>query len=260
MTFWVAGAAIGGAVISSSIGSSAAKSAANTQAASADRAAALQNEQFNQTRNDQAPYRDAGGLYLNKLMHLLGQSPTVDSSSDPNFGLLSQKFDMGKFAQDPGYQFRLDQGNQALTRAAAASGTMGSGKFLKDAMAYNQGQASQEYGNAYNRYNMDNDKLFNRYASLAGIGQTATNQLQQAGQNYATNAGNSIMAGGNARASGYVGSANALSGGIGQAINGYQQNQLMNRLFPASGTPSVTYGSGFGTGSSFGNQDYGQYL
>lgn len=254
---WGMVAVAGAGLVGASMGASASKSAANTQAASADRAAALQKEQFDITRNDQAPYRDAGGLYLNKLMHLLGQSPTVDSSSDPNFGLLSQKFDMGKFAQDPGYQFRLDQGNQALTRAAAASGTMGSGKFLKDAMAYNQGQASQEYGNAYNRYKMDNDTLFNRYASLAGIGQTATNQLQQAGQNYATNAGSAIMGAGNARASGYIGGANAITGGIGQAVNGYQQNQLMNRLFPASGTGS---GGGFGTGSSFGNQDYGLYL
>ena len=60
---WMA-LAIGGSAL---LGASAAKSAASTQAAAADRAAELQNQQFQQTREDLAPYRAAGQTALNAL-------------------------------------------------------------------------------------------------------------------------------------------------------------------------------------------------
>jgi hypothetical protein len=108
---------------------------------------------------------------------------------------------------DPGYQFRLDQGNKALERATAARGGLGSGKYLKDAMSYNQGQASQEYGNS-----------FNRLMALAGMGQTATGSAADYGTQ-----------GANAQAAGYVGKANALTGAIGQGMSMYNNNQQANQ-------------------------------
>jgi hypothetical protein len=255
MTFWVAGAAVVGGVGGALLSGSASKSAANTQAnAQADATNAqvgmnndninFQQRMFDQQVALQQPQRDAGNLYLNKLMHLLGQSPTVDSSSDPNFGRLTQTFDMGKFQQDPGYSFRQDEGMKGLTRGAAANGLLGSGKYLKDAMRFNQGIASDEYGKAYDRYNNDNTQLFNRYANIAGIGQTATNNLSSAAGANASNigqimsnsagaVGSGIANAGAARAAGTVGMANAVNGGIGTGWNMYQQNQLMNRLAPA---------------------------
>lgn len=100
--------------------------------------------------------------------------------------------------QDPGYQFRLDQGTKALERSAAASGGLFSGKTGKALTEYSQGVASQEYGNAYNRL-----------ASLAGIGQSATSQQVNANQNQGTQLADLTTQVGNARASGYVGAANA---------------------------------------------------
>jgi hypothetical protein len=68
-----------------------------------------------------------------------------------------------------------------------------------------------------------------------GAGQTAAGNVAGAGQNYATNAGQNYMNAANARASGYVGSANAWSNAIGNAYNQYNQNQLMDRIFPQGG-------------------------
>ena len=104
MTFWVAGAV----VVSSAIGSSAAKGAAKTQSAAADRAAELQNEQFQQTRQDYAPYREAGYNALAELQRTAGNVPGAF------------KFGAGDYQADPGYAFRLSEGQKALDRQAAA--------------------------------------------------------------------------------------------------------------------------------------------
>ncbi len=118
-------------------------------------------------------------------------------------------------SSDPSYKWRLDQGQQALERSKASRGMSGSGNTLAALMDYGQGAASQEYGAQYNRL-----------ASMAGIGQTATNSGIQAGQNFANqtgqnsmnaaaNTGNAGMAGANAQASGQIGSANAWGTALG---------------------------------------------
>ena len=94
------------AVVGSSlISSSSSKSAANTQAASADRAAQLQQQQYEQTRQDQMPWLKAGETALNQLAPMVA-----------NY----QKFGQAQFEQDPGYAFRLSEGQKALDRQAAA--------------------------------------------------------------------------------------------------------------------------------------------
>ena len=145
-------------------------------------------------------------------------------------------FSAADFQTDPGYQFRQEQGQQGIERSAAARGGLLSGAAVKDSMRFNQGLASDEYTNAFNRFQVNRNNKINPLQALMGSGQTATGQLTNASQNYATNAGNAAMTAGNARASGYMGQANALSGAIGQGFNNYQQNQLMSRMFPASAT------------------------
>jgi hypothetical protein len=94
---------------------------------------------------------------------------------------------------------------------------------------------SQEYTNAFNRYQTERNARLTPLQSLAGVGQTSTNQLGAAGQNYANAAGEAYMGGANARASGYVGTANAINQGLGTYLN-YSQNQsLLNRLAPRVG-------------------------
>jgi hypothetical protein len=96
---------------------------------------------------------------------------------------------------------------------------------------------SQEFQNAYNRaftgYGTEvarENQLYNRQAALAGIGQTATGQVAQAGQNYANTAGNLITGGAAAQAAGQVGQANAITGGLGTYLNYSQGNALTNAL------------------------------
>lgn len=138
-----------------------------------------------------------------------------------DFGSLAHNFGMEDYQADPGYAFRLAEGQKALERSAAARGGLYSGRAMKDMNAYAQGQASQEYGNAYNRYQSNQNNQYNRLASLAGVGQTANNALAQSGQNYANqvgnltmtnaaNQGNAGLVAANARSSGYAGLGNAL--------------------------------------------------
>ncbi|UXY14759.1 hypothetical protein N8I74_15760 [Chitiniphilus purpureus] len=154
-------------------------------------------------------------------------------------GDLVRSFTMRDYQADPGYQFRLQQGTQAIDRALASRGLFNSGKAVKDLTEYSQGLASDEFGNAFNRFQLQQGNRYNRLAGVAGVGQTAVNQLGQAGQNYASqvgqnitnaasNMGNAMMQGANARASGYVGTGNALSGAIGQGINYWQQQQALD--------------------------------
>jgi hypothetical protein len=190
--------AIGGSAL---LGASASKSAANTQAASADRSIDLQREMFNKQLELQQPFQEAGVNALNRMR------------SGDVMGMM-----------DPSYQFRLGEGIKALDRQAAARGGLISGGALKAAQRYGQEFASNEFGNAYNRL-----------ASMAGLGQTATGAQSTAAGQFGANAGNLMTGAGAARASGYVGGANALTSGLGQYMNYTQSKDLMNRLLPQTG-------------------------
>lgn len=158
------------------------------------------------------------------------QAAQSANRNDPAFGSLMRDFGMSDFQADPGYAFRQSEGMKALQRSAAARGGLLSGGAAKDTLRFSQGLASDEYGRAFDRFQVNRSNKLNPLQSLAGVGQTSANTIGQAGQTYATNAGNAIMSGGNARASGYVGKANAITGAIGSGVNMYQQNQLLNSL------------------------------
>lgn len=106
------------------------------------------------------------------------------------FGTLLENFSLDKFHEDPGYQFRLDEGQKAIERAAAARGQYYDPSTVKELSSYNSGMADQTYNDAYNRYNLDQNNIFNRLAAVSGIGQTATGQINATGQNYANQSGN----------------------------------------------------------------------
>lgn len=233
----IAAAVVGGAVVSGVIGAKAAKSAARTQAASADRAADLEKEMFDKQVELQAPFREAGLTAQNKLLDYMGLSAGAG-------GKYARDFSMADFQQDPGYAFRMSEGLKALDRTAASRGGMLSGAALRGATRYGQDMASQEYTNAFNRYQTNRANQLNPLQSLMGASQTATNAMGQAGQNYATNAGNAYMNAGNARASGYVGSANAWSNALGGATNYLTQNAMMDRMFPQGGNAAAVGGVG----------------
>jgi len=175
---------------------------------------------FNQQMALQEPWRQAGQTALNQLAPIAA-----------NY----QKFGMDQFQQDPSYAFRLSEGQKALDRSAAARGGLISGGALKAAQRYGQEMGSQEYTNAFNRYQTERNAQLNPLQSLAGVGQTAANQLGSAASNYGTNmgnlalgagatAGNAAIAQGNIRASQY--------GTMGSAANTLWNNR---NLFNSSG-------------------------
>lgn len=199
----VAAAAIGaaGAVAGGAMAASGAKKAAKTQAASADQASQIQWDMYDQTRKDLDPYKQAGDTSLNQLM---GQM-TPD-------GYFNQTYTGQDIYSDPSYQFRLQQGQDAIQSSAAAQGGLLSGATLKALQNHGQESASQEYSNAYNRFNADQTNRYNRLSNLVGIGQNAAAQVGNAGAQTAQAVANNTMAGANSIAAGQVGSANAWAG------------------------------------------------
>jgi hypothetical protein len=234
MAIGTATAIIGSALL----GAAASKSAAKTQAGAAAQAADVQRTQFEQTREDQAPYRQAGYNALAEMQRTAGNVPGAF------------KFGAGDYQADPGYAFRLSEGQKALDRSAAARGGLISGGALKAATRFGQDMGSQEYQSAYNRaltgYNTgvaSENQLYNRQAGLAGIGQTSANLVGQAGQNYATNVGNLMTGAGAAQAAGQVGMANAFTGGLGTYLN-YNQNTALINALQNRGSTGRTFGEG----------------
>lgn len=221
--------AIGGSAL---LGAAASRSAAKSQERAAGQAADLQQEQFERQIELQAPFREAGVRALGKLEAASEYTP----------------FGMDQFQADPGYGFRFNQGQKALERSAAARGGLISGNTGGALQQFGQGLASQEYQNAFNRYQTERSARLNPLQSLAGVGQTSVNQLGAAGQNYASGMGEALGAAGQARASGYMGTANAIGGGIGQYM-GYQQNQATNSLLQQA----------LGRGGSYMSQPYSTY-
>lgn len=196
----VAAAMVGAAAVGaagSAYASKKSSSAAQTQAASADRASRIQQENFEQTRKDLMPYKQAGDTSLNQLM---GQM-TPD-------GYFNQTYTGQDIYSDPSYQFRLQQGQDAIQSSAAAQGGLLSGATLKTLQNYGQESASQEYSNAYNRFNADQTNRYNRLSNLVGIGQNAAAQVGNAGAQTSQAVANNTMAGANSIAAGQVASAN----------------------------------------------------
>jgi hypothetical protein len=218
---------IGGSLLSAD----AAGDAADAQVQAGRESNELQYQMFNQSRADQAPWREAGVEALNQLRG--GIQPG---------GSLMRSFGMSDYQADPGYGFRLAEGMKGIERSAAARGNLLSGGALKGIQRYGQDMASNEYQNAYNRFTQNQTNQYNRLAGVAGTGQNAAQQIGAQGMQMGQNVGNTLQGIGNARASGYVGGANALTGGIGQAYNLYNQGQMVNALRD-KGNRSFDYGS-----------------
>ncbi len=211
MAAWMLPAAIIGSAL---LSNKASGDAADVQSGASDRSVALQRQQYEENVARQKPFYDAG---VNALPELLAASKYTP-------------FSMQNFQQDPGYAFRLKEGQQALDRSAAARGGLISGAALKAATRYGQDMGSQEYTNAFNRYQVERAARLNPLQSLTGMGQTTANTLGTFGQQMATNVGDAMGSSAAARASGYVGGANALTSGLGTYLNYRQGNNMVNAL------------------------------
>lgn len=207
------------------------ESAANASSAASRESLALQREMFNKQIELQAPWREAG---VNALTKMQGG----DYAQTPQFAF--------NYSQntDPGTQFRLQQGLNAMNATAAARGGLISGNALKAGQDYGQAQGSQEYQNAFNRYitgyNADvarANNMYNRVSNIAGTGQTTSNALASMAGNYGQNAGNTMTQQGANRANSELQLGN---------IRGSQYGNYGNAI----GQIGSMFSGGFGGGSS----------
>ena len=253
-----------------------AKLAAAAALAESQKAQAVNTQYYDQNRIDQArineenkaymaPYRQAGLAGQNQLLTLMGLQGGNTGAAD--FGRYAKDFQMSDFQQDPGYAFRMSEGLKAMNAAAAARGGLMSGGALKAGQQYGQDMGSQEYQNAYQRYQTNRANQLNPLGALASSGQnaaqntSATNalyggQMGDASRAYAGSQ-NELGVGGQARASGYLiggqqaqaagnmGAQNSMNQGFSNAGSSLQNALLMNRLFPSSGG-SAPFNGGFG--------------
>lgn len=196
----------------------AARSASRAQQRAAGADMEFQRETRDLVRGDLAPYRETGDaanqMVLNELQ---GRS---------------------QFTADPGYQFRLREGNNSINALAGARGGLLSGRTLSDLARFNQDLASQEYGNYWGRITGQQALGMN---AAAGQGTAATNA--------AAGVSNALSNIGDARAAGAIGMGNAINSGINNAVGIWQYQQGVN-----GGNRGVTVGR---PGSLFGGNSWG---
>ena len=254
---WVAAAAVVGGAISAD----GARNAAATQAHAAADAAKTQADAAAQARKDQAPYTTAGSQAVDQLSKFYGLGGTNPASQPLSYAdwaaqqngkgqasdgvqggvqgaaptqegyqqYLQQQQQQNNpdfqkiLSSQPGYQFQLDQGNQMVQRNLAAKGLLNSGAAGKALTQYGQGVA-QNYAQQYT----------GGLQSLAGLGQSATQNQIGANTNASNNISNAQIYSGNAQAQGAINSANSyasavqsLGGLAGQVYSGGQQQQLL---------------------------------
>jgi hypothetical protein len=227
---WIAGAIIG----SSLIGASSANRAAQTQADAAAQSAAMQKQMFDIQNAQQAPYREQGYAALKDIA---GMKP-----------YLTQQYGPEQFQQDidPGYAFRLAQGQRALQGQQNAAGGLIGGNALAAMQDYTQGAASQEYNAAFNRFQAQRGNIYNSLASMAGLGQTSLGQTGQMAAQTAQGVGSAIAGAGQATAAGQIGVGNALAGGLSQYGNQQYLSSLLGQRgnainLGASAQPASAY-------------------
>ncbi len=230
-----AGLAAGGA-LQGLLGANAAENAADKAAGATTYASQLQAQIAREEAERREPWRQAG---LRALPQLENYAPVS----------------MEGWEADPGYQYRMEQGLLGVQGGRAAQGQLHSGNTLRALMDYGQNQASQEYGNVYNRRSAENTQGFNRLASLADIGQTAESGIGRSQQNMGTNLSNLAL--GNATAQGNAGmaQAGAWGGAIGGASRAFGDYYAMQNN-PWMNNPAMNP-SGWSGGTASGNGFYG---
>lgn len=189
-----------GAITGSNKQAKAAGKAADQQLEATKYASDIQKEMFNETRKDQQPYMQAGSDALKQLMGGMGQN-----------GQFMQTYKGQDIYDDPSYTFRLQQGQDSIQSGAAAQGGLLSGATQKALAGYGQDMASQEFSNAYSRFNADQSNQYNRLSNLVGMGQSAAAGVGNAGMQTGQAMANNAMSGANAQAAGTIAKGNTTS-------------------------------------------------
>ena len=204
----------GANLVSGLLGAQAAEDAADAQLAGVNAGIAAQERQFQTTREDMRPYREAGYGALGKLSDLIG-----------NY----RPFDGAELRTDPGYQFGLREGMGALEQGAAARGGLFSGKTLRDLVQFGNDYGSTMFDRRMNMRLNEQNQRYNQLAGVAGTGQNAVNAGGAFGQQSAGTIADLLTQGGNAQAAGLVGRTNAITNTMGNLTDLYMRRSLLDR-------------------------------
>ncbi len=222
-----------GNVVGGLIGNEGAEDAADAQQAATNTAAQAQLTASREALEAQKPFLQGGYAGTNRLLDLLGLS---DRRNAEGFGSLNRQFSFtpGDLTATPGYQFQLQQGQNALDRKAAAGGGFYSGAALKAASGFNQDLAGttfdNEYNRAFNAFQTNRTNTLNPLQALAGQGQTAAQTSGAIQQNTGNALANLYTNLGNAQGAAAIAGSNAISNGINSGISNWQQANLLSRL------------------------------
>ncbi len=231
----ITGLALGGGLISGGISAWGANKGADAMADAIEQAVALQQEQMRLAKREFTPYANAGRESLSQYQANIGNQPTYQNT-------------LANLVNDPGYQFRLQQGQQTLENSAAARGNLLSGATLKDLAGYSQGMASQEGQAAFSRDMNTFNNTQNQLANLMQQGFGASGQITGAGQVATNNLANLAMQGGANQSNYYTNLANTGN----SFLNGLTGAAMFNSMnAPAAGGGNALAMLGMGQG--FGN-------
>ena len=222
-------------------------------AAALDKQLALQRELYNRQVENLAPYTRAGELGQNRLLDLLGLS---GNTAAPGYGSGATNFSIADMEQDPGYAFRLAEGQKAIERSTAARAGLQSGAALKAAARYGQDMGSQEYGNAFNRFMTQRQSQLGNLQALQAVGQAsaagqaaAAGNLSQAGsQAY----GNYGATGANIAAQQGAGATSAYAGSNAARQSAYGTNAA-NQIAAITGAGNAMAAGQIGSANAFSN-------
>jgi len=207
---FTAAAILGSAVIGGAVSSRGASKAARAQTQAADQAAATQERMLERQLEETRPFRDLSLQQLNRLAELYGPG-----------GMYIKTPTMDDLLTDPGFSFRMSEGEKMLARMQSARGQLLSGGAIKAGVRYGQEMASQEFQNAFNREMNQRAAVTNAMLGIGGYGPAIAGQNISAMGAAGSNLANIQLGAGQARASGYLGQANALSSALGQGAMGY---------------------------------------
>lgn len=237
---------------------------AKAQKNAANQAAANEQAMFEQTREDNQKYYDQGkgdvnanfGIAQQVLSPYMAPGAAAQGRMSALAGLNGSEQQQSALASDPGYQFRMTQGVNALDRSAAARGMLQSGAQQKALTQYGQGLASSELNNAFQRVGAVQGNaqqaagaLGNLYqnqgTTLGNMAVRQSSQNQALSQNTSNALGQYSMAAGNAQAGAYNNMGSSINGGLQNGLTAYMMNQQGGGMY-GGGTTQINPNQGFG--------------
>lgn len=229
-------------LLSGSQNREAASRASDIAANASGNAQALQKQMFDKQLELSAPYREAGVTGQNRLMELLGLGGNAGAA---DYGKYGRDFSMADYQADPGYAFRLGEGMKQLGRTAAGRGGLISGGTMKGLQDYAQNAASQEYSNAFNRYQTNRSNQLQPLGNLMTSGQNAAAGAGAQAGTYGSNVGDLMVNRGENQANALLAAQRSNASSYGDIAKLYgQTSPNFGSLFGGGGGGS-TSGNGY---------------